>query len=301
MRYRPFGISGKAVSAISLGLGRNGGPGDAAGWRRIMFSGMELGVNCFDFECGEEAQERGIALGFQAVERRLIFLICTVRAEPRQPFSVERLAESLKRALTRTSAGYFDVVMFEQDVYADLTPRARTLLRRLRDAALVLQVGVRGDACDLEAAVADPEIDVLSTSFNLTSDWRTRRILREAAAAGMTVVGSDPTPIAVAGAAPQPKGRRLGRRERHNPLEGVGTYAFLHSTPNWKAEELCVAYALTEPAIATLQLDMTQIDLLETLCGVPERDPPTSLGAQVEMARFGVDGQGDPSAAPGAA
>lgn len=300
MRYRPFGISGKAVSAISLALGR-GGPGDAAGWRRIMFSGMELGVNCFDFECGEEAQERGIALGFQAVERRLIFLICTVRAEPRQPFSVERLAEALKRALTRTNAGYFDVVMFDQQVYAELTPKARTLLQRLRDAALVLQVGVRGDAKDLDAAVADPEIDVLSTAYNLTSDWRTRRVLREASAAGMTVVGSDPAPIAMAKPAPPAKTGLLGRRERHNPLEGVGTYAFLHSTPSWKAEELCVAYALTEPAMATLQVDMAQIDLLETLCAVPERDPPTSLGAQVEMARFGGDDQADQSAAPGVA
>lgn len=300
MRYRPFGISGKAVSAISLALGRSG-PGDAAGWRRIMFSGMELGINCFDFECGEETQERGIALGFQAVERRLIFLICTVRAVPSQPFSVERLAENLKRALTRTNAGYFDVVMFDQDVYAALTPKARMLLQRLRDAALVLQIGVRGDAKDLDPAVADPEIDVMSTAYNLTSDWRTRRVLREASAAGMTVIGSDPAPIAMAKPAPQPKTGLLGRRERHNPLQGAGTYAFLHSTNNWKAEELCVAYALTEPAIATLQVGMTQIDLLESLCGVPERDPPTSLGAQVEMARFGANGEADQSAAPGAA
>jgi aryl-alcohol dehydrogenase-like predicted oxidoreductase len=300
MRYRPFGISGKAVSAVSLAMARGGGPSDAAGWRGVMFEGMEHGVNCFDIECGNDALARGVAQALQAVERRLVFLICTLRADSAQPFTVERLAESLKRTLTQTGAGYFDVVMFDAETYAALTPRARTLLARLHDASLVLQLGVTGDAGGLDAAVKDPEIEVIATPYNLTSDWRTRRILREASAGGMTVVGYNPVPQS----ALEPPARKpllVGKRQRHNPLEGTGTYAFLHTTSGWRAEELCVAYALTEPSIATLQIDMSQIGLLENLAAVPERDPPTSLGAQVEMARFGADKDAGRSAAPGAA
>jgi aryl-alcohol dehydrogenase-like predicted oxidoreductase len=303
MRYRPFGISGKAVSAVSLALTRGGGPSDAAGWRSVMFQGMEHGVNCFDIECGNEALARGVAQALQAVERRLVFLICTLRADSSQPFTVERLAESLKRTLTLTGAGYFDVVMFDAETYAALTPRARTLLARLHDASLVLQLGVTGDAAGVDAAVRDPEIEVLSTAYNLTSDSYTRRILREASSGGMTVVGYNPVPQSALQPPAKPKPLLGGKRERerHNPLQGVGTYAFLHTTSGWKAEELCLAYALTEPSLATLQIDMSQLGLLESLAAVPERDAPTSLGAQVEMARFGGENDAGRSAAPGVA
>jgi aryl-alcohol dehydrogenase-like predicted oxidoreductase len=235
MRYRPLGISGKAVSAVSLALTRGGGPSDAAGWRSVMFQGMEHGVNCFDIECGNETLARGVAQALQAVERRLVFLICTLRAD--------------------------------------------------------------------SAAVKDPEIEVLSTAYNLTSDSYTRRILREASSGGMTVVGYNPVPQSALQPPAKPKPLLGGKRERerHNPLQGVGTYAFLHTTSGWKAEELCLAYALTEPSLATLQIDMSQLGLLESLAAVPERDAPTSLGAQVEMARFGGENDAGRSAAPGVA
>ena len=291
MRYRPFGITGKAVSAVSLALGRGGkGPGDAAGWRSLMFAGMENGINCFDIEVGLEALEFGVAQALQAVERRLVFLIFTMRSDPRRPFTVEHLAETVKRGLARTGAGYIDVLMFDPETYAALTPRARALLARLKEAALVLQLGVCGEADALDAAVADPDFEVLATPYNLTSEWKARRVLREASAAGMAAIGYDPAPTSLVQPPQQPKLIAMPRRkEVHDPLSGVGTYAFLHTTSGWTPEALCVAYALTEPALATLQVDMSLAGLLEDLAGVPERDPPTGLGAQVEMARFGKD------------
>jgi aryl-alcohol dehydrogenase-like predicted oxidoreductase len=291
MRYRPFGITGKAVSAVSLALGRGGkGPGDAAGWRNLMFAGMENGINCFDIEVGLEALEFGVAQALQAVERRLVFLIFTMRSDPRRPFTVEHLAETVKRGLARSSAGYIDVLMFDPETYAVLTPRARALLARLKEADLVLQLGVCGEADALDAAVADPDFDVLATPYNLTSEWKARRVLREASAAGMAAIGYDPAPADMVQPPQQPKLIAMPRRkEVHNPLSGVGTYAFLHTTSGWTPEALCVAYALTEPALATLQIDISLAGQLEDLACVPERDPPTGLGAQVEMARFGKD------------
>jgi hypothetical protein len=82
----------------------------------------------------------------------------------------------------------------------------------------------------------------------------------------------------------------MGRARQ--PLAGVGTYAFLHDTAGWTPEELCLAYALTEPSLATVQIDLGFVDRIEALAAVPDRDTPTGLGAQIEMARFCGDAPG---------
>ena len=64
------------------------------------------------------------------------------------------------------------------------------------------------------------------------------------------------------------------------------SYAFLDATHNWTAEEICLAYALTEPALATVQLFAPSLDRLERLAETPEREMPPGLSAQIEMARW---------------
>ncbi|MEI9965266.1 MAG: hypothetical protein WDM92_11800 [Caulobacteraceae bacterium] len=73
---------------------------------------------------------------------------------------------------------------------------------------------------------------------------------------------------------------------RAHPLAGAGSYAFLDRTDGWTAEELCIGYALTEPALSTVQVETRNIEHLEALAGVPDRELPQSVPAQVEMARF---------------
>src|SRR3954464_7208849 len=106
MRYRPFGVSGKAVSAVSLLLRPSVGPATPQGWRGVIFTGMENGINCFDISAGSDALERGVAEALQAVERRLIFLIFTIEGDPRRPLSAEMLADKIRTGLKRTGAGY---------------------------------------------------------------------------------------------------------------------------------------------------------------------------------------------------
>jgi aryl-alcohol dehydrogenase-like predicted oxidoreductase len=285
MRYRPFGTSGKAVSAVSLALRQSGGPATAQAWRSLIFAGMENGINCFDIGAGSEALERGVAEALQAVERRLLFLIFTIQGNPLRPLSAEALADLIRQGLKRTAAGYFDVLMLDEAAYAALTPQAILLLKRVREANMTLQLGVAGDGETLNDCIKDPAYDVLATSYNLTSEWRARRLLREAAAAGMTAIAYDVAPAALVRPAKEFKLPKL-RKQTHQALAGAGTYAFLHETSRWTAEELCVAYALTEPSLATLQIDMSLMGQMEALAAVPDRDPPTALGAQVEMARF---------------
>ena len=76
----------------------------------------------------------------------------------------------------------------------------------------------------------------------------------------------------------------LGRRKE--PLAGIGGYGFLENTPGWTAEEICLAYVLTEPAVTTVRFEVDRIEHLERLAEVPDRDLPTGVAAQIEMARF---------------
>ena len=53
MRYRPFGATGKAVSAVSLLLREAPNMATPQAWRALAFSAMESGVNAFELSAGQ--------------------------------------------------------------------------------------------------------------------------------------------------------------------------------------------------------------------------------------------------------
>jgi len=63
-------------------------------------------------------------------------------------------------------------------------------------------------------------------------------------------------------------------------------YAFLEDSNGWTAEEICLGYALTEPSLTTVQTATQDPDHLHRLALVADRDLPTGISAQIEMARF---------------
>ena len=62
-------------------------------------------------------------------------------------------------------------------------------------------------------------------------------------------------------------------------------FAFLHQTNAWTAEAICLAYSLTDPSVASILIKAPDIERLNTLSLVPDRDLPPGLAAQIEMAR----------------
>jgi hypothetical protein len=70
------------------------------------------------------------------------------------------------------------------------------------------------------------------------------------------------------------------------PLAGAGTYAFLNRTRNWTPEEICLAHALTEPSLASVQVSAERVDRIEALAAIPDKELPPGVSAQIEMARF---------------
>lgn len=301
MRYRPFGATGKAVSAVSLLLREAPNMATPGQWRQLTYAAMENGINCFEIAAGADVAALGVGESLRAVERRLLFLAWRLRGDPNGVLTAQAIGASIRDGLAKTGASYFDLVMMDETAYETLAEGALDYLISLRTAGICLQLGVVGDGDAADASVRSGFFDVLATPFNLASDWQARRRIKDASEANMTLLAYDPFPSHLlskgagsrAGASPPPSamGARRGLFTKSEPLSGAGTYAFLYETKGWSPEEICLAYVLTEPTFATQQIEVFRPDVVERLAGVCDRDMPTGVAAQIEMARFNDIGQ----------
>lgn len=287
MRYRPFGPSASIVSAISVTLGDGSGRTRASDWTALIYAALESGINCFEVTGLEPAIMDGLAQALQAVERRLMFIswrlgeIVTSEGRVRD-FTPEGLTRQVCAILARTGVEYLDAVTLDDPESDELHPESLGALSDLKASGAVRMAGVAGDGEAIDAYICARAFDLLCTPFNLTSGWKERNRLRQAVESDMAVMGYKVYPadfhqrmIAVVQA-----------RSKASPLAGMGSYAFLDRTHGWDAEEICIAYALTEPALATVQVAPPSIARLEQLAGVADREMPPGLAAQIEMARF---------------
>jgi aryl-alcohol dehydrogenase-like predicted oxidoreductase len=295
MRYRPLGVSGMSVSTVSLRLDDTDGRGRPADWRDLIYAAFENGVNAFEVTGRSPAIAEGLAAALPAVERRLV-MVAWRMGEVQGPagavsrdFSPRTLRLSIESVIARTGLGYLDAVILDDPRGSELTVEAVRTLKEARDEGRVRLLGVAGEGEAIDAYITSGVFDILATGFNMTSGWKQRLRLKTAVERNMGILGYDYHVEALRKAAPAPVKTGLlgGRREA---LEGVGGYGFLDATPGWKAEELSLAYALTEPCLASVQVVADKRDRLAALADVTERDLPPGVSAQIEMARFGPTG-----------
>lgn len=266
MRYRPLGKSGVTISALTLRLGDT-----ARDARALVLKALDHGINSFQVDGVSEALRQGAREAFASVERERLFVTLRMRGEHHLASSFEALG------LDRP-----DLVMINDPQGPDLPPALERDLRGMSDRP-GLGVATRGD---IHPTLLDNDLLVaIASPFNLTSGLADRQRLREAERRGLAVFGEDfwPQPLRDAGQIlPRPS---LWRR-RTDPLAGIGGYDFLHETPDWSAEEICLAYALTEPAVTSVCVSVEAPADLSRLAAVVDRDLPDSLRAQIELARF---------------
>ncbi|MFA7262137.1 MAG: hypothetical protein WC068_03860 [Caulobacter sp.] len=275
MRYRSYGKSGHVVSAVSLLL--DGGMRNSArDWRSLIVAAMELGINAFEIAGDAPALIEGAADALGEVERNLLFVAWRPTALPAEP------AQVVEALLARTGLGYLDLLNFDD------RPPSAEVLARLKQTRWVRSYGLTSDDEDTDLLISSGGFDALTTAYSPVSGWRDRNRLKSAAERDMAVIARDIWPEAMQPKAKPFKMPLLGRRA--DPLAGVGGYGFLESTPGWSAEEICLAYVLTEPAVTTVRFEVDHIDRLARLAEVSDRDLPTGVAAQIEMARFSTDG-----------
>jgi len=298
MRYRPFGATGGAVSELTLSLGFDvvsRGPEAAA---ELIYGALEAGINSYRLENADPvlAEITGQALG--SVDRKLLNVSLMLgRGEGRRgegrDFSAEGMTHSIDRALHVSRLGWIDIAILDEPADEELPQSSLNALKALRATQRVHTLGVAGDSDVMDTYVSTGAFDVLSTPLHVNSPWQVRSRVRMARERDMAVIAQDYFPEALdtarkAARAHQPKKGLFGLfggGPRPSPLHGVGGYAFLHQTPNWSAEDICLGHLLSDTAVTSVLIETTSGDRLAAMAAVPERQMPPGLSAQIEMAR----------------
>jgi aryl-alcohol dehydrogenase-like predicted oxidoreductase len=285
MRYRPFGGSGMAVSAISLRL-EDQSRLRAGDWRKLVYAALESGINSFEFDGVSPALIEGAAEAFSTVERRLLFIGWRLRGSSDRALKAQAVHDMIDQALDRTGLGHLDLATLDDPDANDFPSETLEQLKALKNARLIRLLGVAGAGDKFDAYAASGQFSAMATPFNLASGWVERNRVRAAMGREMAVISQDYWPDSLREDRktflPKPS---LWRR-RTDPLADVGGYDFLHSTPGWSPQQICLAYALTEPSLATVQVTASTPAEVEALAAMAERDLPTGCAAQIEMARF---------------
>lgn len=300
MRYRPFGRAGVSVSVVTLAIDAQAAKNGADALRRLIFAGLEAGVNAYHIETSDPAVLSVVGDCLATVERRLLFISLRLGWRPgrtglTRDFSPESVTGAIDQALARLGVAHLDLALLDDPGEDEFPTSALSALKLQRTTGRVSQLGVGGANEAMDIYLESRAFDVLAGPYHLRSGWHERYRLKLAGRMDLGVIAYDYYPdtlraiITPVAAAPKKRGlfsALTGAPPEPAPLQGVGTYAFLHGTPKWTAEELCLAYAQMEPNVATVLIRAADPERLAALASVPDRDLPAGLAAQVEMAGF---------------
>ena len=237
----------------------------------------------------------------QHVARKLVQVALTLgagdgRRGSDRDFSAEGMTAAIDRTLRASRLGWFDLAILHEPADHELPQSSLNALKALRATERVRLLGVSGEGEVMDAYVSTGAFDVLATPYHVNAPWQIRHRLRVAREQDMAIFVYDYFPDSLdsarkaASAHVEKKGfLGLGRprgRPKNDPLAGAGTFAFLHQTNGWTAEAICLAYVLTDPSVSSVLVDAADVERLNALAQVPDRDMPPGLAAQIEMARI---------------
>ena len=150
-------------------------------------------------------------------------------------------------------------------------------------------IGLSGAPEAVDAFLPTGAFDLLAAPYNIASGWNERNRIKAALNRDMTLIGRDFFTLGdqETGSSPPSPRRGLARLLGGRPAaKADGPYEFLNRTRNWTPEEICLAFALTEPGLASVQVATTSLAQIKALGEATERELPAGLPAQIEMARF---------------
>jgi aryl-alcohol dehydrogenase-like predicted oxidoreductase len=301
MRYRPFGYAGQAVSALTLSLGARDIAGGPEAGRDLIYSALEAGINSYRLETADPVLAEVLGEALRHVDRKLVQISIMLgagdgRRGSDRDFSAEGMTAAMDRALHASGLGWFDLAVLDEPGDHELPQSSLNALKALRATERVRLLGVSGEGDVMDTYVSTGAFDVLATPYHVNSAWQIRHRLRIAREQDMAifVYGYFPESLDTAKKASTAHQEKKGffgfgkspSRPKNDPLAGAGTFSFLHQTANWPAEAICLAYALTDPAVSSVLIEASDVERLNILAQVPDRDMPPGLAAQIEMARI---------------
>ncbi|MFN5618287.1 MAG: oxidoreductase [Brevundimonas sp.] len=300
MRYRPFGRGGGALSSVSVRLGVAAAIRGPDFVRSLIYAALEQGVNAYVLESADPVLAGMVGDALSAVERELVTVAVTLgagdgRRGSLRDFSPEGLTHAIDRVLNVSGLGWIDVSLLDQPGENELPQISLQALKAQRSADRTRMLGVAGDGEVMDAYVSTGAFDVLATPYHVNAPWSVRSRIRAARERDMTILAYDFYPSVLSRgprvAISAPPARRglfgLGS-SRGAPDAAAGSadaFAFLHCVQGWTAEQLCLGFVLTDPAMTSVMVDVDTVERLNQIIDVPERDLPSGLAAQIEMAR----------------
>jgi len=294
MRYRPFGNTGSAISAVSLALTDDPARKTPQDWASLIYTALEHGINAFEIVGLQPAIIDGVGLAFRNIDRHLVLISLRLGPTPQgRDFSAEGLTGAVTSVLARTDLNYLDIAMLDDPASEELSPEALNALKVLRHTGPLRNIGVIGSGESMDAYITTRAFDVLGSEYNLLSGWKERNRLKAAQERNMPVLAYNFFSEHVEALGKPPVLDTVKRwfvKSHQHLFSDVGTYAFLFETSGWTAEEICLAFALTEPTIATVQITTQQTSRLGQLVDKVEREMPPGVASRIEMARFGAQG-----------
>lgn len=293
MRYRPFGHSGIALSAVGLRLSAARLAKNMSLAEKLILTAIENGINTYHIDGADLAFLKQVAAILTLVERKLLFISVTPDAPGHTGdianYSMPAMKDILRGVVKESNLQWIDLLMFDQPGVNHLPPESAQFLRDLQRARMVRYIGGVAEVEHIRPLVATGYYNVIQTSFDIDSTWEKRHQIDHAVHNDLCVIGAGYFPDIYRKASDVvPQKAKLGwfSGKAKDPLAGAGTHAFLHQTPDWTPEELCLGYALSLPSLSCILIEPETPEKLEALAQVPERHLPSSVPAQIEMARF---------------
>lgn len=295
MRYRPFGVSGAAISNLTLSFGLDNLARGREGALNLLYSALEAGVNSYRLETADPVAAEVLGEALAHVDRKLVCVSLTLGVgagrETERDFSAEGMTAAIDRVLHFSGLGWIDVAVLQEPGEHELPQSSLNALKALRATGRVKLLGVAGGGEVMDTYVSTGAFDALVTPFDINADWKLRNRIRAAREQDMSVFAYNYFTDRRA----KPRGTEPAAKKGFFGLGGApkrpaqsrqsDAFGFLYRTPNWPAEAICLSYVLTDPTISSVIISADDVERLNMLAATPERDLPPGLAAQIEMGR----------------
>ena len=289
MRYRPFGVSGSAISNLTLSFGAEALARGREAGLDLLYSALEAGINSYRLETADPVAAEVLGEALSHVDRKLVYVSVTLGTGEARDFSAEGMTAAIDRVLHFSGLGWIDMAVLHEPGETELAQASLAALKALRKTGRIRLLGIAGGGPVMDAYVSTGAFDALLTPFDINAGWPIRNRIRSAREQDMAVFAYDFYIDRRTRAPDAPVFKKglfgLGGGKRPPDTPKKDAFGFLYRTPNWTAEAICLSYVLTDPSVSSVIVTPTGADRLSVLAAAPERDMPPGLAAQIEMAR----------------
>ena len=289
MRYRPFGVSGSAISNLTLSFGAEALARGREAGLDLLYSALEAGINSYRLETADPVAAEVLGEALSHVDRKLVYVSVTLGTGEARDFSAEGMTAAIDRVLHFSGLGWIDMAVLHEPGETELAQASLAALKALRKTGRIRLLGIAGGGPVMDAYVSTGAFDALLTPFDINAGWPIRNRIRSAREQDMAVFAYDFYIDRRTRAPDAPVFKKglfgLGGGKRPPDTPKKDAFGFLYRTPNWTAEAICLSYVLTDPSVSSVIVTPTDAGRLAVLAAAPERDMPPGLAAQIEMAR----------------